>query len=324
MFKKASIAVVAGAAISLLVAGAAVADTGVVVDPTQDAIVLVGGSLAYGDYNIDLVSTTIDHHDDVLTVSSAFTYTDSASWNSMQVSIDSNADGLTDLALVWTKAYGYAKAFSTDTTGALVAPLCDLVTAETFGYGGTVSVSVPRSCIGSPASVRVHTDIYWAGYSSTYGNVYFLDSAPGQLIDTPTQFSAPVNVSFAVVVPSVTPPAVAPAPVVTPPVVVAPAPAATTKLTLKATSSTQKFGKKPVKVVVKVTAAGNPKGKIKLYDGKKVLKTATVHSGKATFTLSKKLKVGKHKLHAIFYPAESAKFVASTSKKINVTVKKVK
>ncbi|MFE2430951.1 Ig-like domain repeat protein [Streptomyces sp. NPDC059373] len=80
---------------------------------------------------------------------------------------------------------------------------------------------------------------------------------------------------------------------------------ATAKLTIvKATASVSSSAPKTIghtkqaKVTVKVTATGTtPTGKVKIYEGTKVIATGTLSHGKVTITLPK-LKKGTHKLHA--------------------------
>jgi hypothetical protein len=73
---------------------------------------------------------------------------------------------------------------------------------------------------------------------------------------------------------------------------------------------------------LKLSAKVTPKaaGRVWFKDGHKVLKKAKVHHGTAKFS-TKKLKVGKHKLRAIFHPKSTA-FAASKSKIIKLKVKK--
>jgi hypothetical protein len=73
-----------------------------------------------------------------------------------------------------------------------------------------------------------------------------------------------------------------------------------------------------VKLSVKVPA--KVAGTVSFRDGKKQLKKVKVHNGKAKFS-TKKLKVGKHKLRAIFTP-KSPLFAPSKSKTIKLKVKK--
>jgi Bacterial Ig-like domain (group 3) len=91
-----------------------------------------------------------------------------------------------------------------------------------------------------------------------------------------------------------------------------------TKLTLKASKSSVKKGKK-LSLSVKVTPG--VAGKATIYDGSKKLATVKVRKGKATFSTTK-LKVGKHALKAKFAATVKADYAASTSKPIRVKVTK--
>ena len=96
--------------------------------------------------------------------------------------------------------------------------------------------------------------------------------------------------------------------------------AAATKATIKLSKSTQKYKKTASKVTVSVS--GKPAGTVAIYDGKKKLKTVTLKKGKATYTLSKKLKKGTHKIKAVFTPTDVEAFAPSTSKVVKLKVKK--
>ena len=92
----------------------------------------------------------------------------------------------------------------------------------------------------------------------------------------------------------------------------------TTKVALS--RATQKVGKKPAKVTV--TVSGKAVGSVTIFDGKKKLKTVTLKGGKATYTLSKTLKKGKHTIKAVFTPTNVEAFKTSKSKSVKLTVKK--
>jgi Bacterial Ig-like domain (group 3) len=90
-----------------------------------------------------------------------------------------------------------------------------------------------------------------------------------------------------------------------------------TTLKLKPKKKTIAHGKK-VKLSVKVSPKAA--GTVTFENGKKVLKKVKLRKGKASFS-TKKLKVGKHKLRAIFTPTSTA-FASSKSKVIKLKVKK--
>jgi hypothetical protein len=92
-----------------------------------------------------------------------------------------------------------------------------------------------------------------------------------------------------------------------------------TKLTASPATLTTK---QKLRLTVDVTSATvAPRGTVKIYDGSKLLKTATLSGGgKATVTLT--LKLGSYKLHAVY--AGSAAFKTSTSSIVKVKVKQAK
>jgi hypothetical protein len=94
--------------------------------------------------------------------------------------------------------------------------------------------------------------------------------------------------------------------------------AESTKTTLKASKTTIKKGKK-----LTLTAKEKPSlaGKVNFYDGSKKLAAVKVKNGKAKYSTTK-LKTGTHKLKAKFVPKDSKDATSSTSKVVEVTVKK--
>jgi len=97
--------------------------------------------------------------------------------------------------------------------------------------------------------------------------------------------------------------------------------AKTTKTTVTLSKKSQKFKKSPAKVKV-VVSGKKAVGTVTIFDGKKALKTVTLKGGKATYTLSKTLKKGKHTIKAVFTPKNVEAFKTSTSKSVKLTVKK--
>lgn len=71
----------------------------------------------------------------------------------------------------------------------------------------------------------------------------------------------------------------------------------------KVSVSKARFGKGAT-VKVSTTGSVTPAGKVAIYDGKKKLKTLTLKKGKASYKLSPRLKVGKHKITARYYPSQ--------------------
>jgi hypothetical protein len=93
-----------------------------------------------------------------------------------------------------------------------------------------------------------------------------------------------------------------------------------TSVKLKLSKSVQHRGKFAAKV--SITVSGSKTGKVYLYDGKKRLKALKLKKGKANYTLSKKLKHGKHRLRVLFVPTNAAVFARSVSATKVLSVKR--
>ncbi|MDR1775367.1 MAG: hypothetical protein LBS17_02755 [Actinomycetes bacterium] len=94
----------------------------------------------------------------------------------------------------------------------------------------------------------------------------------------------------------------------------------TPTLTVKYSKSSQKYKKTQVKMTIKLGKA--TKGKLTIYDGKKVLKNITVKTGgQATYYLPKKLKKGTHKIKVKLTPMYEYKELFNTK---TSSVKKIK
>ncbi|WP_435298756.1 C40 family peptidase [Timonella sp. A28] len=94
-------------------------------------------------------------------------------------------------------------------------------------------------------------------------------------------------------------------------------------ISIKASKKSWTKGSKAAKVSVKVKAKGKTaKGKVRIYDGTKRLRTIKLKNGKASYRLPKKLSAKKHTIKVIYTPSgSSAKVVKPTSKSIKVRVK---
>ena len=96
----------------------------------------------------------------------------------------------------------------------------------------------------------------------------------------------------------------------------------TPRFTLKYSASSQKYNRTGVKISVSMFSSSARSGKITIYDGKKALKTMALKSGKATWTLPKKLKKGTHRIKVKYTPTRDDKTFytsrTSTVKKIRV------
>lgn len=194
-FSRVGVGGVALSASLVLVGTAAIGATGVIHDPVGDAVVVVNDGLDYGDFDIDLTRIDIDHGTKRLDITAQFTNTVEDSWNLVNAELDTNRDGFTDYTATWVRGYdenGNLEEAAWVTNAYDEFTCRSIGTAERLGRNGTLALRIPRSCIGTPRQVAVHVDVMWGGYN-TYGDeLYFIDSAPGELIDERTTFSAPV------------------------------------------------------------------------------------------------------------------------------------
>lgn len=276
----------------LLLAAPAFAGTTVVGDPDDDAWAVTTSGIIVGDHDIDLRSVLIDHGTQSLQLVSTFSFTNADSWTDLQASIDTNLDDVADYTVLWSKDYGVAGVLD-----AAENVTCSTIgTSEKYGVNGTVTMTIPRTCLGSPRSLAIHVDAFWFGTSQADTDLTFVDSAPGLFIDEPTAFSAPVASSNTG---SVTSPQ-APAPV-----------PGKTRVTAKLSKKSQTFGKAAAKLTIRV--AGDPAGTVQIADGRKVLKRLPVKAGKSlVFKLPRKLKPGTHRLKVTFTPADKTSFAGSS------------
>jgi alpha-galactosidase len=98
---------------------------------------------------------------------------------------------------------------------------------------------------------------------------------------------------------------------------------ATSTTTLTVSKTSQVINKKPAKVTATVKLnAGTPTGEVVFRVDGKIVKKVTVKAGKATYTLSKRLPVGRHKLTAEFVPTTPAGVTGSASKPVTITVRR--
>lgn len=93
-----------------------------------------------------------------------------------------------------------------------------------------------------------------------------------------------------------------------------------TRTTLRLSSSRQTYRGEPVRVTV--TVSGRPTGTVTVLDGRRRLKTVRVKDGRATYTLPRTLKAGKHRIKATFRPAHAGTFDGSTSASRTLTVRR--
>ncbi len=81
-------------------------------------------------------------------------------------------------------------------------------------------------------------------------------------------------------------------------------------------------GKKGAKLKIRVSVAGKKaSGKVKIYDGKKLLRTVKAKKGRASYTLPKKLSAKKHTITVRFFPSHGAKkHIKSSKAKLRIKV----
>ncbi|CAM3532732.1 hypothetical protein NODU109028_21195 [Nocardioides dubius] len=298
-------AIAAGCLSLALTVAPAIADTTNVGDAAYDAIRLTDdGTITYGDFDIDLRNIYIDHGTRDLQIASRFTYLDATSWTQQLIALDTNNDSVTDYTVLWDSAEGISGVVREYPDGTSSPTCINITTSQSLGVNGSTNVKFPRSCIGNPASVRVHVDVWWIGLSQADTDLYFTDSAPGELLDEPVTFSHPVASSN-------TGTATSPS-----------APKVQTKLSAALSKSTVKARAAAPKVTVKATAAGNPAGKVVIADNGKTLKTVSAHAGKKiTYTLPRTLKPGRHSIKVTFTPNDTKKYLP-TSKTLKLKVTK--
>lgn len=285
------LAISIGTSLALL-AVPAFAGTTVVSDPAEDALAITDYQVTVGGYDIDLRSVFIDHGTRSLQIVSTFTYTDADSWNNLRLSIDTNLDGVEDYFVLWAKESGVSGVLN-----AADEVTCRSVgTSEKYGVNGTVTVTVPRTCLGSPNRLAVHVDVFWFGLNTWGEDLSFVDSAPGLFIDDPMSYSSPVSSSNTGTVTSPQAPVLVPR---------------KTRVMARLTKKTQKIGRAPASLRIKIS--GSATGRVDIADGRKFLKRLSVKAGKAvTFKLPRRLKVGAHRIKVSFVPADKSKFTASS------------
>lgn len=305
--KRYTLAGIAGATALLLAAGPASADVQDIPDPVLDAFALTTSNITYGSYDIDLTNVRIDHQAENVVVTSTFSYTNIDSWTQIRAQFDINGDRIPDYAALWGKDPSGSGVLQYNADGSYVTVCTAIGTGESMGLGGSATMTVPRSCIGNPQAVGVHLDVAWIG-TNTYGYpLSFGDSAPGQLIDNPVTFSAPVPVAATVVVPSPAPPA---------PVVQKKA----TKVFASVAPKNQQVGHLPATVTVRIKGSGNPDGKVKVTANGRFVKQLRAWKGK-TFKvrLPTSLKPGVQRVKVAFTPFDLAEYdISSKTVKLRV------
>lgn len=187
-----------------LATGPALADSITVSDADDDAVEIYDGEATPGDHDIDLRSVVIDHGSSDLRITSAFSVTEETSWTEIFVDVDTNLDGQADYFGFWSKSAGsgVVRIATEEITCA------EIGRGEQLGTNGTVTLTIPRSCLGTPASVAVRVDAVWDGEEAETGKpLVFLDSAPDVVNGVPVFSRAVAASAPPVTVPSPNPPA---------------------------------------------------------------------------------------------------------------------
>jgi hypothetical protein len=304
---------VSAGVLGMLTAGSAAAETTAVTDNALDALTFTSSGVSFGDFNIDLRSVRIDHGTATLEVTSMFTFTRTDSWNTLNLSVDTTGDSVEDYLVSWAKGRGV-----TSVRDAAGTVRCTSIgTQETDGVNGTVTLTIPRSCLGSPAAVAVHVDVYWFGSDAYGGNFAFVDSAPGMFVDAPLKYSSPVASSNTGTATSPEGPVTAPAPAPT----VGPVVRTKTAIKAKLSKKSQVLNGISAKLTIRVTGTNPPAGRIVIKDGKKKLKSInTVAGKKVVYRLPTALKIGQHRLKVKFAPTDAVLFTsAARSVSLRVT-----
>ncbi|CAN5169308.1 hypothetical protein BH09ACT10_BH09ACT10_21200 [soil metagenome] len=93
----------------------------------------------------------------------------------------------------------------------------------------------------------------------------------------------------------------------------------TSKISLTVPKSVKKSKRATVSVKVKVVGVPSPKGKVKIYDGKKLIATISLTSlGKGSVLLPKLSKTGSHKIKAVYVGTSSITGKSSSTKRLTV------
>ncbi len=288
-------AVAVGLALTMTAAPALSATTNLP-DPDDDAFVITDDGVAVGDFDIDLRNVAIDHGTKSVMITAQFSYTNAESWTQFSVSFDTNRDGLRDHVALWSLADGLAGVLEVGPDGSIGDVTCSSIgTSQRFGVNGTVTLTIPRTCLGSPAAVAVHVDVLWSGTSEAGTDLDFVDSAPGTIIDDPMMFSAPVASSNTG---TVTSPAL---------------PVVKTSIVASLSKRTQKVGGASAVLRVRVVGAGGASGTVKIRDGRKTLRSVAVRAGRPIkYRFPSRLKAGAHRIVVVFAPTDRKKFSPST------------
>jgi hypothetical protein len=304
------ISAVAGA-LSIAVAGPALASDVAVTDPAGDVVRDYYGYTEVGSFDGDITAATVSYTDGQVRVVTQFSDLDALSVNQYFVSLDVNGDLYQDYIL------GFMPSGSAVVDARTSVAVGTPTVAFAYGVPGSVTASFPASIIGNPATLTAQILAGYRFSDGTFGNADGIpqDSA-GALSWTPAVTNT-ATVPAVAAPPAAAPPTAAPISSVT--VVKAVKP----KVSAKLSSHSQSFkSKKRVKVTFSIAGVSKASGRVKVYDGKRKIGTVTVRKGKAVFSLPSKLKPGTHKIKAIYVPNDRNAYKLADSKVYKVKVKR--
>lgn len=290
---KASLALTTAVAFTAIGATAASAGVHVLPDFNDDVIEDWALSDYYetGDYDMDLSSLRIDHQSQNVVLTHTFDSFSTTSLHGVLVQFDTNADGQIDHTAIWdheTKT-GTVRYGALENDGA--TRCSSFASTLRLGSPGTLTFTIPRSCLGNPAQVAVRTDIVWFGTDNEGNDLSYFESAPGTILEDFLTLSPAVAAQRAVTVrPG--------------PVVVAPKPVATSLTVAK-----RKPGKSAVKVRVKATRT--PQGKLSMRIAGKTVKANVRSAKQVSLKLPRGTRKGTYKATITFTPSNRSLLKAS-------------
>lgn len=262
----------------------------VINDHDNDVIEIDSGYISYGDYDMDLRSVTVHHTTSSVVLKHQFDSLSATSFDALVVAFDTNGDRWADRTAVFDALLGESAVFLGDLDEDGPAVCRNVSTAMQMGRPGTLTLSVPRSCLGNPSSVAVNVSLIWSNYD---GSLMYGERAPGDFGDGQLTFSLPVAVDRATVVkPN-------------------PAPAAKPAAASRIVVAGRPAGRKPLRV--KVTSTALPQGKLTITVQGKRLQAQVKGRGFVSVKLPKSLKRGTHRATVRFVPTNPRVLKASST-----------
>lgn len=281
-------------AVAVLTAGATLANAGVLVLPDydDDVIGIDEYSIDYGDYDMDLRSARIDHQANQVVVTHSFDSLSQTSFDSLFIRFDTNGDWHADYTALYSPYYSTSGVVRGDIGENGSATCRALGVDHRLGSPGTVTVRIPRSCIGSPHTIRVNTTVFWAGTTTWGGDLFFADTAPGEFTADWVEYSNPVKVAQAAVI----------------------TPVRSSKITVGA----RKPGRAPLSVKVKSLAT--PRGTLTVTLGGKKVTTQVKSQAAVKVKLPRSLKKGSYRAKLTFTP-KNPRVISKSSKVVVVKIR---